>query len=322
MSLDLEQNDVDLDGIEDEIVDIDLDIDCKPMPAKNDKIALVDADTIAYNACLGTEVAGEVMAEDFHTPEEWQALKLDKQFIEEDMIQWTCDMTNAMEKADAKIQRILDKTGCQKVELHFSGGRENFRYKVDSQYKANRTQRTPAGLSELKQLLADKYNGTIHTGWEADDIVVYLKTKYPDMYTLCAIDKDVLNTIAGKHFNYYERAQSTTRHGVELKEINMKWVEIDAYTSLTWRFVQTLTGDKTDGIIGLSGIGPAKAQKALLNCMSQKQLWQAVVKEYLKKGRTEEEALKNLNLVDMRLLHQVGDDLVIKLRTLEEMNRG
>lgn len=312
--LDMEQEDTNIDEIE--VEEMDLDIDGKEMPPKNGKIALVDADTIAYNACLGTEVAGEVLAKVFHTEEEWLELQSNNQFIEEDMILWTCDMVTALQRADAKIQRILDKTGCKEVELHFSGGRENFRYQVAADYKSNRTDRTPAGLSELKQLLADKYNGTIHTGWEADDIVVYLKNKFYDKYILCAIDKDVYNSIEGKHFNYYERAESTTRHGVHLKEINMCWIETDAYTSQVWRYVQTLTGDKTDGIIGLHGIGPAKALKALAKCMSQKQLWQAVELEYTKKGRPIEDAIKNLNLVDMELLQ---DDMTIKLRTREEM---
>ena len=47
-----------------DVADIDLDIDGQVMPPKNDKIALIDADTIAYTACLNSEVAVEVLPRD------------------------------------------------------------------------------------------------------------------------------------------------------------------------------------------------------------------------------------------------------------------
>lgn len=301
--LDMLESDVDLD----EIVDVDLDIDGKVMPAKNDKIALIDADTVAYTACLNVEVGGDVLGEEFHSPEEWQAIITNNQYDESTGLLWECDPTAALAKAEEKLQRIMDKTGCKSFELHFSSGRENFRYDVFSEYKANRSDRTPAGLSQLKQALADKYNGEIHTKYEADDAVVKLKMDNFDKYILCAIDKDVLKSIAGTHFNYYESA---------LYNIEMKWVEVDRHTALTWRYIQTLMGDKIDNIIGLKGIGPAKAEKIIAGCMSHAEMWQAVIDAYESKGRTADEALVNLNLVDMKLLQ---DDGSIKLNTHNEL---
>ena len=305
--LDMLTDDVDLD----EIVDIDLDIDGKVMPEKNGKIALIDADTVAYTACLNVEVAGEVLGEDFHTAEEWQAILDNPQYdAEEGILYETCPI-QALAKAEEKLKRIMDKTGCQEVELHFSGGRENFRYEVFPEYKANRTGRAPAGLSQLKEDLAKKYNGVINTKWEADDMVVYLMDKFPEKYILCAIDKDVLNSVEGRNFNYYESA---------LYKIEMKWVDIDRHTTLIWRYLQTLMGDKIDNIIGLKGIGPKKAEKILAGCFSHKELWEAVCKAYESKGRTKDEALMNLNLVDMKLLYELEDGGVkIALRTHKEL---
>jgi len=304
--LDMLQDDCNID----DIVDIELDIDGKVMPEKNDKIALVDADTVAYTACLNVEVAGDILGEEFYSEMEWDAIVNDPQYDADEGVLYETDPEQALAKAEEKLKRIMDKTGCQEVELHFTGGRENFRYKVNPEYKANRTTRAPAGLSQLKKDLANKYNGTIHTKWEADDAVVYLAEKYPEKYVLSAIDKDVLNSVEGKHFNYYESA---------LYNIEMKWVEVDRHTALTWRYLQTLMGDKTDNIIGLKGIGPAKAAKILRDCYSHKELWQAVCKAYESKGRTKDEALMNLNLVDMKLLHEVDGKLEIKLRTHEEL---
>lgn len=302
-NLDMLTEDCDLDTI----VEVDLDIDGKVMPAKNDKIALIDADTVAFTACLNVQYGGDIMGEEFYSPEEWQAIITDKQYDAEEGLLWETDPKQALLKAEEKMQRILDKTGCKEVELHFSGGRENFRYDVSPIYKGNRTARPPAGLARCKQDLCDKYNGTIHTKYEADDAVVKLKIDNYDKYTLCAIDKDVLKSIPGTHFNYYESA---------LYNIEMKWMEVDKYTAQTWRYVQTMTGDKTDNIIGLMGIGPAKALKALVGCMTHKEMWEAVLTQYDKKTRSHEDALMNLNLVDMKLLQ---DDGTIKLNTQAEL---
>lgn len=304
--LDMLQDDCNLD----DIVDIELDIDGKVMPEKNDKIALIDADTVAYTACLNVEFASDILGEEFYTDEEWQEIVNNPQFDADEMILYETCPIQALAKAEEKMNRILEKTGCQEVELHFSGGRENFRYDVAPNYKANRTGRAPAGLGQLKRDLAKKYNGTIHTKWEADDIVVYLAEKTPEKYIMCAIDKDVLNSVEGRHFNYYESA---------LYNIEMKWMDVDRHTSLTWRYIQTLMGDKTDNIIGLKGIGPAKAAKILAGCFSHKEMWTAVCEAYIAKGRPIDDALMNINLVDMKLLHEIDGVLEIKLRTHQEL---
>lgn len=301
--LDMLTEDVDLD----EIVDIDLDIDGEVMPAKNDKIALVDADTIAFTAALNSQEESELLPREFYSDEEWKKLTELNSFNELEGTYRQANVEAGVINAKGKIQRILDKTGCKDVYLVFSGG-HNFRYDVFPEYKANRDRTlTPAGLSEIRDELLKLYDGKLCDGHEADDEVVYLKEKFPDKYILCALDKDVINSIEGKHFNYYESA---------LHKKEMKWVEVDRHTTLIWRYLQTLTGDTTDNIIGLKGIGPKTAEKILACCCSHAELWNAVCEAYESKGRTRDEALINLNLVDMKLLQ---DDGTIKLRTHKEL---
>jgi len=302
------QDEVDLD----DIVDIDLDTDGEVMPAKNDKIALIDADTIAYTAALNSQEECEILPREFYSDEEWEELSILSSFDEAEGTYRQANVMAGIENAKAKIQRILDKTGCKEVYLAFSGS-SNFRYEIYPEYKANRDRKlTPAGLNEIKDALAKLYPSKNADGYEADDIVVFLKAKYPERYILCAIDKDVLNSLEGRHFNYYESAHYN---------IEMKWVDVDKYTSLVWRYIQTLTGDKTDNIIGLHRVGPKTAEKLLKNCISHKQLWQAVCNAYIGKGRSPDDALLNLNLVDMQLLTQAEDsqEPYIKLRTHEEL---
>ena len=302
-------------NLEGEIVDIDVDIDGNTMPEKNDLVALValvDADTIAYTAALNSQEECEILPREFYTDEEWLEISSLNSFDEAEGTYRQANVDAGVINAQAKIQRILDKTGCKEVYLVFSGS-NNFRYDVFSEYKANRDRKlTPEGLQAIRDKILTIYNGTITEGYEADDLVVFLRERYPEKYLLVAIDKDVINSIEGKHFNYYESG---------LYNIEMKWVDVDKHTSLTWRYIQTLTGDKTDNIIGLHRIGPKKAEKILAGCFSHKALWQAVCDAYEDKGRTADEALMNLNLVDMKLLRQDSDSTMpyVKLRTHEEL---
>jgi len=152
-------------------------------PKKNDKIALIDADTIIFGACVQNEYmveedvgVGEVKFEEI----------------------WYLNIDNAFNHALEKIKEILNYTGCKDFELHFTSGRESFRYtRVDEEYKANRLdsdKRTPAGLYELKRLFCAEYEDKafMWKEWEADDMVVFKKVNHYDDYILCAVDKDVL----------------------------------------------------------------------------------------------------------------------------------
>ena len=114
-----------IEGLEgsEEMADIELGYGGEVLPPKNDKIALIDADTVAFTACLSAE---EETSEFNPETQEHEAV-------------FVIDLMSALEVAECKIQRILDRTGCLKAELHFTGGRDNFRYVIFSDYKANRT---------------------------------------------------------------------------------------------------------------------------------------------------------------------------------------
>lgn len=291
-----------LDGSE-ELVDIDLDIDATPLPAKNSLVALIDADTLVFTACLNTEEEVEILPEEFYTKEQWEEILADPQFDEKTHTTHTIDMDLAVAKAEEKLQRIMDKTGCITCELHFTGGRENFRYDVYTDYKANRTgSRPPAGLRELKQLMLERYTSTISTKWEADDMVVYLKNKKPDDYLLVAVDKDVLNAVPGRHFNYYE----SLHHNKE-----MKFIEIDEDHARVWPYKQAIMGDPGDNIPGCKGIGPKKSDKFVNASMTDTELWEGVVAAWESKGHTAIDALITMNLVNMNLLQEIEGELQI-----------
>jgi len=307
---------------DEKMVDIDLDEYGVAKEPKNDKIACTDADTIAFTACLAAEEEVMVLDESFYHIDEWQEILDNPTYDDEKGIYYEIDLDRAMEHAIDKIDRILERTGCKGIELHFTTGK-CFRYKLYSDYKANRIGgHAPTGLRDLKQMLADKYNGIIHETIEADDYVVYACNKHPDKYICCGVDKDVLYSVEGHVFNYYESGHHN---------IDMKWVDVDAKTVKYYPFVQCIAGDTSDNIFGPKGIGPKTMAKFfngkplpakikvkkphevipyLKDDLTDKELWNAVVKAYEAKGLTEADAYLNMNLVNMNLLQ---DDGKIKL---------
>ena len=269
------------------------------LPDKNNKIALIDADTIVYASCLRDQVQLDIFDENLEELKR-QGFVVD----EKNGVYYDIDINEAYKTVQDKLQVILDKTGCIGYELHFTGNQRNsFRYKFYKNYKANRKAFIPpAGLSELKKIIAGENNVFIHNKWEADDMVVCKKRIFPDKYILVAIDKDVLNAVSGKHFNYYESA----RYGIE-----QKWVNVTKEHSIMWPYYQAIIGDTSDNIKGPKGIGPKRALKFVSETIAEKEMWNGVVTAYASKGLTEMDAIMNMNLVNMNLLSYIDNEYKI-----------
>lgn len=286
-----------------EWVEVDLTTQGKPMAPKNDKVALIDADTVIYASCSACSYTEELLPEYMYTPDEWKELTSQEGYDPDTKCVTYLNMDEAKVHADDKIRLIMDETGCIDYELHFTVGRNSFRYNVvDLTYKANRLgTKPPIGLYDLKKIFDNEGKSTIHTNIEADDAVVMLKKEYPDKYILCAVDKDVLYSLEGRHFNYY----SSAKYGID-----MKFIDVDAITALKHHYRQCLTGDTNDGIIGLKGIGPKKADKLLDSCETHADCWAVVLDEYTKAGRGDLDAITNMRLVSM---HQLTIEWEVKL---------
>jgi 5'-3' exonuclease len=107
---------------------------------------------------------------------------------------------------------------------------------------------------------------------------------------MVAVDKDLLWSVVGTHFNYYESSQWN-------KE--MSWHETTAENKMKWPYMQALIGDAVDGIKGVKGVGKAKAPKLLAHCETEADCWEVVKAEYVRTGETEIDALIAMRLVDM-----------------------
>lgn len=169
------------------------------------------------------------------------------------------------------------------LTLYITVGK-NFRYDLYKDYKANRNRdREPKYLKALRHYCAEHFkNIAFHAGFEADDLIVEDKKNNPEAL-LMAVDKDVLNAVPGRHFNYKRR---------EIVEVSKK-------QALVWPYFQAIVGDSSDNIKGIPKVGPVGASKVVNENMTEPELWNALVQAYLSAGLTEEEALLNMRLVNM-----------------------
>tara|TARA_B110000908_G_scaffold27531_1_gene32306 strand:+ start:728 stop:1483 length:756 start_codon:yes stop_codon:yes gene_type:complete len=244
-------------------------------------IALVDADSLIYK--VGFAIEDKVT---------WNEMEVSAGEEMEAQVDYYTNLVTCYKTLDSLINSILLATGCDEYLLVFTGA-NNFRKTFPISYKANRkSSRKPSGFEEIFAYARKQYNTITVDGIEADDYVVYLKTKEPEDYILCAIDKDVLNQTVGTHYNYATGEEVTTRK----------------HAAIWFAYFQTLTGDTTDGYKGCPQIGKVKADAILDDLKTEKEMWEAVVAAYESKGLDEEEAMWNMRLANM---HQYNGKEVI-----------
>ena len=202
------------------------------------------------------------------TAAEWEA--------EWDDGDWTylCRHADAQANFQELIAEIREGAPDHQPVLVF-GDRVSFRYGVWPQYKANRKKyRRPAGYRQLVEWVE---KAAPSRGWrvsrltdiEGDDVLGVL---YEEGDIIASIDKDLL-TIPGLHL----------RDG---EIIHASRLEADRTF-----YAQVLTGDATDNYPGCPGYGPVSAEKALANCSTEVEMWQAVTAAYAKKGLAEDYAI-------------------------------
>ena len=176
-----------------------------------------------------------------------------------------------------EIRKIIDRTMRECISYAFSGpqeyrvalkGRGNYRKGLYPDYKGTR----PPLPNDLKEALnyghdymKEKWGGIEADGMEADDLVCIWAYEAREMeldFVVCGIDKD-LKQIPGHHYNYSKKTHEFVDD--DKAEMNL--------------MLQCLTGDTSDNIPGINGIGPKKAAK-ILEGIPAGQRWAAVEKAW------------------------------------------
>lgn len=172
----------------------------------------------------------------------------------------------------------------------FVKGKNNFRYQLYSDYKGKRPPKPPV-IDALNQYLVENFGAIESHNAESDDYA-YTYSQFPEYKgrtIICSVDKDLLQ-IPGIHYDY----QKNKFHHI---------TEERARYNLA---IQMIMGDAADGIKGLKGYGPKKAEKIIIEGMSTYQCIKAILKEYQKNCLSPEEAkaLVRLNYKLLKL-HQM-----------------
>lgn len=152
--------------------------------------------------------------------------------------------------------------------LYAVKGKDNFRKQLSSDYKSKRPELDEGIKKRLNFLHSHAMNkgAVASTGMEADDLVSiwgYEARAKDEQYVICGIDKDLLQ-IPGNHYNYGKNT----------------WSFIDDNTANYNLMIQCLTGDNTDNIKGIKGIGPKKAEAILKEIITPADRWERVIKEW------------------------------------------
>lgn len=161
----------------------------------------------------------------------------------------------ALHSAKRYVDNILKSLEIDSHQMFLTPSK-TFRNKVRDDYKANRKGTAkPVHLKDIRDYLISKYKAKVVEGMEADDALGLSQNKDT---IICSVDKDLL-MVEGMHYNF----------------VTKKYTSVSAEEGHRFFHQQMLTGDATDNIVGLRGIGPKKAQKLLE--ATDKDLWEGMI---------------------------------------------
>lgn len=146
------------------------------------------------------------------------------------------------------------------VEYYLTSNIFSYRKKISQTYKANRTRNK--WVIVLKEYIIANENCNYSLEWESDDLIADRAKELKYDCVIATTDKD-LNQIQGWKFDLYkQKTGEVSERGIEIKEYRgLRYVDKLEAKKFIW--LQMLTGDTSDNITGIKGVGPVKANKML-----------------------------------------------------------
>jgi len=288
-----------------------------PPKASNWNITpIVDGDTLKYKACMaGQYTITHVIEKGKRNP--LQSFRYKKEldefmelngFVEGEQVRFKYEefvepLKNILHTVKTILNSLHEHFG--KPPIIFLSGALNYRNQVAKAvpYKGNRwtlekrgeafrrgehlywlgkTEKTATdpirpvhGDAVVEYLLAN-YDTRITFGMEADDALGIYQCANLEDCIMIKEDKD-LDMIPGWKFNPYKEDSKTYK--------------VEELEGLKFFYTQLLTGDTTDNILGLPGVGPSTASKILDGCENEIDMCFAVFNAYQLHYSADEEAL-------------------------------
>lgn len=173
------------------------------------------------------------------------------------------------------LESLLRKLEPSSYELWITG-EGNFRFQIYPEYKANRLKvPRPKYLPECREYLVNVHGAKVSEGCEADDMLGIIQTQQNEAGNECmisSIDKDLL-MIPGWHY-----IPEISRKGVIVKEAQRRYVS--PFEAAQFFYTQLITGDSTDNIKGIHGVGKVGARELLDGINTERDLLQCVRAAY------------------------------------------
>lgn len=184
------------------------------------------------------------------------------------------------------VLHMKKRCGVEKCEVVFSCPRaDSFRRALYPGYKRNRvTVEAPKLLPMLREKICESFSNVVELkNIEADDYVVAHAKFLSPFYIAAAYDKDVAGSLS---FCY--------------DWMKDKFLKRDEVVADSFKYIQCLSGDSSDGIPGIPKVGLVKATAFVQKALTLKQdLWKTIVVLYKEAGLDEQHALLNMRLVSM-----------------------
>jgi hypothetical protein len=257
--------------------------------------ALFDWDAFLYRAAFATQkvkrhvtVEGEDRTSSFDSAADmkgWleeEGLTRDDINIEEEIVLKPAG--HAVTIMKALLKKNMADVNATSAELYITG-KDNFRHHLYAQYKANRTRPKPVHLQAVTDYSINKLGAEVIDGMEADDMLAIRATQLSEAgreWVIVSPDKDLL-TVAGTHWSPW-------------KETCLIVDPLEAHYNF---YSQLLTGDTSDNIPGIRGMGPKGADKLLGDCLEEIDMYNVVVEQYEANGIPPKNLVRNGRLLHM-----------------------
>lgn len=194
------------------------------------------------------------------------------------------DIGMAIASFNSLMIRLKRELEADKIIIALSDpNQRNWRVDMYPAYKAHRRRlgmRKPICYSSLLSVIAEQWDTVHFPRLEGDDVLGWLATN-PNIEgekIIVSVDKDMKTIPATSLYNTMKEELTPPQH---------------VATADYYHMLQTLTGDTSDGYPGCPGVGKVTAPRILANASN---MWTAVVQQYLKKEKTEADALLQAQL--------------------------
>lgn len=216
-------------------------------------IALIDADIIAYMCAHAADGSTWICPDGQQEGLKENAVKYCRkhQLDETKLVHeyYPEDVSMCLHSVKNMCKGILENLNIGDEYYMYLTGKGNFREQIakTKPYKESRKKnRKPEHLPAAKQYLIDRWGARVVEGQEADDAMGIAQSTLDTDTIICSIDKDLL-MIPGKHYIWPHKGKEAVYHTVKPREGLLRF------------YIQAVSGDSTDDIQGIPGLGPSKA---------------------------------------------------------------